>query len=85
MRVVAELEARAGSAAEVTEGHGPSRAEPYVWHREMVGDSGGNPEERGVPVSKEYDDLHDDVGELQDMLRAAKTRLSVEGNVSYRG
>lgn len=35
----------------------------------------GGTEEKGPPASKEYDDLPDDVGELQDMLREAKTRL----------
>lgn len=75
IRVVAELEARTGAAAEIAERHGVSRAAPYVWRRKIMGDNAGGTEEKGPPVSKEYDDLPDDVGELQDMLREAKTRL----------
>lgn len=77
VRVVAELEARAGSAAEVAERHGVSRTAPYAWRREILGHNGGDekPREKGAPVSKEYDDLPDDVEALQDMLREAKTRL----------
>ena len=40
-----------------------------------MGDNVGDTEEKGVPVSKEFDDLPDDVEVLQDMLREAKTRL----------
>lgn len=75
IRVDAELEARTGAAAEIAERHGVSRTAPYVWRREIMGDNAGGTEEKGPPVSKEYDDLPDDVGELQDMLREAKTRL----------
>lgn len=75
IRVVAELEARTGPAAEIAERHGVSRTAPYVWRREIMSDNVGGTEEKGSPVSKEYDDLPDDVGELQDMLREAKTRL----------
>ena len=77
VRVVAELEARTGSAAEVAESHGVSRTAPYAWRREILGHNGGDekPQEKGLPVSKEYDDLPDDVEVLQDMLRRAKTRL----------
>ena len=75
VQVVAELEARTGPAAEIAEKHGVSRAAPYVWRREIMGDNGGEPEKKGEPVSKEYDDLPDDVGELQDMLREAKMQL----------
>ncbi len=39
------------------------------------GGSGGDPEKKGVPVSKEYDDLPDDIEVLQDMLREAKMQL----------
>ncbi len=74
-RVVAELEVRTGPAAEIAESHGVSRTAPYAWRREMMGDNGGEPEKKGVPVGKEHDDLPDDVGVLQDMLREAKTRL----------
>ena len=46
-----------------------------MWRREIMGDNVGDTEERGVPVSKEFDELPDDVGELQDMLREAKMQL----------
>ena len=75
IRVVAELEARTGPAAEIAERHGVSRTAPYVWRREIMSDNVGGTEEKGSPVSKEYDDLPDDVGELQDMLREAKMQL----------
>ena len=75
VRVVAELEARTGPAAEIAERHGVSRTAPYAWRREVMGDNVGGTEEKGAPVSKEYDDLPDDVGELQDMLREAKMQL----------
>lgn len=75
VQVVAELEARSGPAAEIAERHGVSRTAPYVWRREIMGDNGGDPEKKGVPVSREYDDLPDDIEVLQDMLREAKMRL----------
>ena len=75
VQVIAELEARTGPAAQIAEKHGVSRTAPYIWRREMMGDNGGEPETRGEPVSKEYDDLQDDVEVLRDMLREAKTRL----------
>ena len=75
VQVVAELEARTGPAVEIAERHGVSRAAPYIWRREIMGDNVGDTEERGVPVSKEFDELPDDVGELQDMLREAKMQL----------
>ena len=75
VQVVAELEARTGSAAEIAERHGVSRTAPYVWRREIMGDNGGEPETKGEPVSKEYDDLPDDIEVLQDMLREAKLQL----------
>ena len=74
-QVVAELEARTGPAAKVAERHGVSRTAPYVWRREIMGDNGGDPEEKDVPVSKEFDDLPDDVEQLQGMLREAKMQL----------
>ena len=40
-----------------------------------MGDNVGDTEEKGVPVSKEYDDLPDDIEVLQDMLREAKMQL----------
>ncbi|MGO5269266.1 IS3 family transposase, partial [Parafannyhessea umbonata] len=75
IQAVAELESRNGTAAEVAEKHGVSRTAPYVWRREITGDNVGDTEEKGVPVSKEYDDLPDDIEVLQDMLREAKMQL----------
>lgn len=40
-----------------------------------MGDNVGDTEEKGVPVSKEFDDLPDDIEVLQDMLREAKMQL----------
>ena len=75
VQVIAELEARTGPATEIAEKHGVSRTAPYVWRREIIGDNGGEPEKKGEPVSKEYDDLPDDIEVLQDMLREAKMQL----------
>lgn len=75
MQAVAELESRGGTAAEVAGKHGVPRTAPYVWRREMMGDNVGDTEEKGIPVSKEYDDLPDDIEVLQDMLREAKMQL----------
>ena len=77
VQVVAELEARTGPASAVAERHGVSRIAPYVWRRELMGHNGGDDKtkEKGVPVSKEFDDLPDDVEALQDMLREAKLQL----------
>ena len=72
---MAEPGSRGGTAAEVAEKHGVSRTAPYVWRREMMGDDVGDTEEKGVPVSREYDDLPDDIEVLQDMLREAKMQL----------
>ena len=75
IQAVAELESRSGTAAEVAEKHGVPRTAPYVWRREMMGDDGGEPETKGEPVGKEFDDLPDDIEVLQDMLREAKMQL----------
>ena len=75
IQAVAEPGSRSGTAAEVAEKHGVSRTAPYVWRREMMGDDVGDTEEKGVPVSREYDDLPDDIEVLRDMLREAKMRL----------
>lgn len=40
-----------------------------------MGDNVGDTEKKGVPVSKEYDDLPDGIKVLQDMLREAKMQL----------
>ena len=74
-RVIAELEARTGPAAQIAEKHGVPRTAPYIWRREIMGDDVGGTEKRGVPVGKEYDDLPDDIEVLQDMLRGAKMQL----------
>ena len=75
VQVVAELEARTGPASQIAEKHGASRTAPYIWRRETMGDDVGDADEKGVPASKEFDDLPNDVEVLQDMLREAKTRL----------
>lgn len=75
VQAVAELEARTGTAAEVAERNGVSRAAPCAWRREIMGHDGGRHQEKGLPVAKEIDELPDDIGQLQDMLREAKARL----------
>lgn len=40
-----------------------------------MGDNVGDTERKGVPVSRECDDLPDDIEVLRDMLREAKTQL----------
>lgn len=75
IRAVAELESRGGTAAEVAGKHGAPRTAPHVWRREVMGDDGGEPETRGEPVGKEFDDPPDDIEVLQDMLREAKMQL----------
>lgn len=74
-QTVAELEARTAHAAETAERHGVSRGAPYAWRRELTGDNGGAPEGKGEPVSKEFNDLPDDLGQVNDMLREAKMQL----------
>ncbi|WP_130812076.1 IS3 family transposase [Olsenella sp. Marseille-P4559] len=84
VQAVAELEARTGSAAEVAERYGVSRVAPYAWRRETLGHNEGNPEEKGVPVSKPYDDLPDDIRELERMqsdLKAQVRKLQLEIDV----
>ena len=83
-RAVAELEARSGSAAEVAGRYGVSRAVPYVWRREISGHNGGAPEEKGAPVGRRYDELPDDVEELEKMhsdLKAQVGKLQLEIDV----
>ena len=74
VRVVAGPGARDGSAAEIAERHGVSRTAPYLWRREMMGDSGGEPERKGEPAGRGFDDLPDGVEVSRDMLREAKTQ-----------
>ena len=75
VQVVAELEARTGPAAQIAERHGVSRTAPYIWRREIMGDTVGDTEEKGVPVGREFDDLPDGIDVLRDMLREAKMQL----------
>ena len=75
VQVVAELEARTCPAAEVAERHGVSRTAPHAWRRETIGDNGGEPERKGEPAGREFDDLTDDIEISRDMLREAKPRL----------
>ena len=75
VQVIAELEARTGHVAQIAEKHGVSRTASHIWRREMMGGNVGDTEEKGVPVSKVFDDLPNDVEVLQDMLREAKMRL----------
>lgn len=84
VRAVAELEARSGSAAEVAGRYGASLAAPCVWRREILGHNEGAPEEKGAPVSKRYDELPDDVEELEKMqsdLKAQVRKLQLEIDV----
>lgn len=84
VQAVAELEARSGSAAEVADRYGVSRAAPYVWRREILGHNEGSPEEKGEPVSKRYDQLPNDVEELEKMqsdLKAQVRKLQLEIDV----
>ena len=41
----------------------------------MMVDNVGGTEEEGVPASRGFDDLPDDTGALQEMLREARMRL----------
>lgn len=40
-----------------------------------MGDSGGEPERKGEPAGRGFDDLPDDAEVSRDMLREAKTQL----------
>ena len=75
IQVVAALEARTETAESVAKRHGVSRCSPYFWRREILGDNSREAVEKGCPVSKNYDDLPDDIDEINDMLRAAKLKL----------
>ena len=72
---VAALEAREGTADEAAGRMGATRADLYNWRRRILGHNGGEPEERGRPVSEPYDQLPDDVGELEDMERDLRRRV----------
>ena len=83
-QAVAELEARSGSGAEVAGRHCASRGAPYVWRRDILGHNGGAPEEKGAPARKRYDELPDDVEELEKMqsdLKAQVKKLQLEIDV----
>lgn len=75
IQAVAELESRNGAAAEVAAKHGVSRTAPYIWRREIICNNNGEPETKGEPVSKKFDDLPDDIEVLQDMLHKTKMQL----------
>lgn len=75
IEAVAELEARTGTAEEVAKKYGVSRSAPYWWRKEIMSDNSGDTEEKGALVSKEYDELPDNLETLQDMLREAKLEL----------
>lgn len=84
VQAVAELEARSGSGAEVAGRYGVSRGAPYVWRREILGHNEGAPEEKGAPVRKRYDELPDDIEELEKMqsdLKAQVRKLQLEIDV----
>ena len=74
VRAVAEPGARDGSAAEIAERHGVPGTAPYLWRREMMGDSGGEPERKGEPAGRGSDDPPDGAEVSRDMLREAKTQ-----------
>lgn len=75
LQAVAELEARTGPAADVAKRYGVSASAPYWWRKELMGDNGGDTEEKGVPVSREFDELPDDIETLKDMIRETKMQL----------
>lgn len=85
--VVAELEARDGTAAGVAGRHGVSRTSPYAWRRELLGAHNGVDGDAGHerrPAGEEYDRLPDDVDELREMadsLRTEVRRLQLELDV----
>ncbi len=75
VQAIAGLEARTGTAAEVAERNGVSRAAPYAWRREIMGDDAGDTEKKGVPASRESGGLPDGIEVLQGMLLEAKMQL----------
>ena len=75
IRAAAGPGSRGGTAAEVAGKHGVPRTAPHVWRGEVMGDNVGDTEEKGVPVSREFDDPPDGIEVLQDMPREAKMRL----------
>lgn len=84
VQAAAELEARSGSGAEVAGRYGASRGALYAWRREILGHNEGAPEEKGAPVRKRYDELPDDVEELEKMqsdLKAQVRKLQLEIDV----
>lgn len=75
IEAVAALEARAASAQKVAEDHGVSIHAPCVWRRQIINDDDGDRGEEGAPMSREYDDLPDDLEQLEEMLRQKKEEL----------
>lgn len=87
IEIVAALEARSGTAAEVADRYGVSRCAPYRWRRQLL--SGDNVSEagayaKGEAVNARYDELPDDVDELKHMaenLQEQVRRLQLELDV----
>lgn len=77
IEAVAALEARGGTAGEVADAYGVSRAAPCVWRRQLL--SGDNAPDgsyvRGGNVRDSLDDLPDDVEELKRMATDLKRQL----------
>ena len=77
IEAVAALEARGGTAGEVADAYGVSRAAPYIWRRRLL--SGDNAPDgsyvRGGNVRDSLDDLPDDVEELKRMATDLKRQL----------
>lgn len=75
MQVVSELKCSEDSMAQTIQIHDMSQAAPYIWRRQIIGDNNKNTEEKGVCVNKEFDELPDDIEQLQEMLREARVQL----------
>ena len=75
MQAVAGPGSLSGTVAETAARHGVPRTAPCIWRREIMGGNAGDTEEKGVPVSREFGGLPDDIEVLQDMLREAKMQL----------
>ena len=74
VRVVAGPGAGDGSAAGMAERHGVPGTAPHPRHREMMGDSGGEPERKGEPAGRGSDDPPDGAEVSRDVPREAKTQ-----------
>ena len=68
MEAVVELEARSGTAEEVSTKYGVSRITTYLWRRNILEyNNDSESKTKGEPVSKTYDDLPDDIESLKNM------------------